>query len=304
MVRVLFLTAILLTGAGFGSGAAEPDGVVILNSNSAIENYRTVESGFTANWRGPLLSMNLGGERFDGKRTWADVQKNKPGLLYCIGSKAYSLAHQMSPDRRIVFSSVINWRRLALGERSYGVSSELPSGMSLTMFRYLFPEITSIGALYSRRYNKEWMENAIAAGREVGITVVGEPLDGPGDLSRGLEALLPQIDVLWLIPDPVALATREAVDIIFTRAEKGGKPIFAYRDIFVSRGALLAISADTPTMGAQAAALARDLMRNRRIPQRVQSPAGSFITLNQKKLAETDITFNDEALDVVNRIVR
>ena len=85
-----------------------------------------------------------------------------PDLIYCIGTKAYLIAQKFVSERNIVFSSIINWQRLPVTEKTYGVSNELHPGMQMTMYRYVFPAVKRIGVLYSKSFNREWLRDAAA----------------------------------------------------------------------------------------------------------------------------------------------
>ena len=58
-----------------------------------------------------------------------------------------------------------------MGKNTYGVSVELLPSMQLTLYRYFFPGINKIGVVYSKDYNKEWLETVIKSAKDVGITI-------------------------------------------------------------------------------------------------------------------------------------
>jgi putative ABC transport system substrate-binding protein len=86
-------------------------------------------------------------------------------------------------------------------------------------------------------------------------------------------------------------------------ARQQKKPVYAYSDVFIEQGAVLAISADFATIGRQSANLA--LMTDKdKVPEgTVQNPAGSTVTLNKCTVDALQLKFNQDALDSVNKIV-
>jgi putative ABC transport system substrate-binding protein len=283
--------------------AEESGGTLVLNSNAAVKNYESAQAAFTANSLEIRAKINLGDSSVDIDQVKKQIQQVNPDIIYAIGSKAYLLAHEIAEDKKIIFSSVLNWQRLPMSENSYGVSNELSPGMQLMTYRYLFPAVKKIGVIYSERFNKEWLSGAIETAEDVGMEIISTPIAESAELMPALEKLLPEVDVLWLISDPVVLASQESVLKIFSESAAMQKPVIAYAEIFSTLGATLVISADISTMGLQAASLARELLEHKKVLQPVVDPAGSYIMLNMKKVKEYGLDLNNEALGSVNQII-
>ncbi len=300
-VVMLFLLLISFPGQVF---AEEGKKILILNSDKSIEKYLLTQTGFESVLTNPRVEIDLGSKWIDEERVKDTIFKEKPGVIFCIGSRAYLLVSQWSGDRKMIFSSVINWRRLPMGKNTYGISAELPVGMQLMMYRYFFPGIKNIGVLYSDVYNKEWLRSVVTQAKEVGIDIVAEAVNKPGDVHSGLKKILARVDALWLISDPIVLSEKESVVEIFEQSKLARKPVFTYDAVFADFGAALIISADIPTIGRQAAGIATEMLGNKNIIDKVQDPAGSYITINLKKVEECGIKLNIEALDSVNQIIK
>lgn len=303
MAIILCLLAWPVPWAISYAASASNGKVLILNSNNAVKKYATIEDSFQANLAKPIARLDMAGERGSSDMLKDNLRNSGAALVYAIGSNAYQWASQ-NAEQPIVFSSVLNWRRQRLRDDAYGIANELPSGMPLSMFRYLFPELKTIGVLYSETFNKEWLAEAVSAAADVHIELIGEKVNAPSDLSDALARLLPRVDALWLISDPVVLATENSAIDLFRQSDAKKKPVFAYDDVYVELGAVLTITADIPTMGIQAAKLAEDLLVAREnVPEHVQNPAGSHVTLNLGRLQRYSINLNREALGSVNRVV-
>lgn len=303
LYRVALLSTVFLLFPATALPDNDDRSVVILNSNAAIKKYALIQETFQANTSKPVKIIDLGNDRNDAATVKAAIAEPGVKLIYAIGSNAYLWASEFADKQKIVHSSVLNWRRMPKKNTAYGVSSELPAGMQLMMFRYLFPDIKTIGVVYNAKFNKEWIDEAVSAAKDVQMNIVGQEIEAPEDLPAALEKLLPKVDVLWLISDPVVLSTEHSAEEIFKRSDNVGKPVFAYSEIFADSGAVLAISADVPTMGMQAAALADDLLAGKTPSDQVLNPAGSQITLNMNKLKAFKMKLNPAALDSVNRII-
>ncbi|MCP4399137.1 MAG: hypothetical protein GY801_17785, partial [bacterium] len=169
LLVMVFSVFLCLSEVGFSSEpcAAEKPAILMLNSDASVEKYRRPQEEFRKTISHSLQIVDI------GKKKWgtADIEEllydEEADLIYCIGTKAFMLAQKYAGETPIVFSSMINWLRLPMSEQSYGVSNELHAGMEMMLFRYIFPEIQTIGVLYSPQYTGEWFKDAKEQAEEI-----------------------------------------------------------------------------------------------------------------------------------------
>lgn len=301
LVLLFWLTAVPLTIAGNVAQAK----ILIVSSDDTVDKYRQVKDAFKLQITPHVERIIDFDARLDEQgATLAKLIKDEtPDLIYSIGSKAYQLAVQYGDDRPVLFSSVINWQRFGRQGNRYGVANELSLSQELSLLRYLLPGLNRVGVLYSPRFNDERIDEARNQVREMGLTLVEQPIAETDNLPERLAALLPRIDVLWLIADPGVLADRASVEHIFATSSAYKKPVYTYSEAFAKYGASLVVSADTPTMGRQAATLAQSILSHEPVKETVQTPAGSRITLNACQLGKLNAGYNADALDAVNQLL-
>ena len=304
LVIVIISVVFDLSGFGFPavSYAEERPAILLLNSDASVEKYRIPQEEFQKTLPDSVTAVDIGKKKWDLADIEELVYDEEPDLIYCIGSKAFLMAQKYAGETPIVFSSIINWLRLPLTEQSYGVSNELHAGMEIMLFRYIFPEIQTIGLLYSPKYTGEWFKDAKKQAEEIDYTILGYDVSKKNPLST-LQKLLPQVDAFWLISDPEVIASKDELRRILEECEKQNVPVFSYHEAFARYGAVLTVSVDIPTIGRQAAGLATELLDGKLPPEKVQFPAGSHIILNMKKIAEYALPYNEEALGSVNEII-
>ncbi|MCF6148336.1 MAG: hypothetical protein E3K37_06725 [Candidatus Kuenenia sp.] len=280
------------------------ENVLIINSDMSIKNYSLAHTGFKSVIPNPKGEIDLGNKWKDEAELEKMIQKSNPAIIYCIGIKAYLFSHKLAKDTTLIFSSIINWRRLTMEENTYGISSELLPSMQLMMYRYLFPKTSKIGVLYSKEYNEEWMQLARDDAKDIGISLVGMPINKKTNIRSALKKLLKNVDAVWLTSDPLVLSKTDSVRNIFQQCDTANIPVFTYSEAFIDAGATLVISADIPTIGKQAARLTLDLLSRQKKKERVNIPAGSHISINLKKVEKNNLLLNTEALDSVNQIIQ
>jgi putative ABC transport system substrate-binding protein len=300
--KILMLLAVVFADTGL----AQANKVLIVNSEKAVYRYETIATEFKKvlqqnaySW----IEFNLD----DHANADADlkqlIQQENPALIYCIGTPAYSLAHNVAPNKKLLFSAAINWRRLNVGEGTYGIANELSPAQEMSLLHYFFPAIKTIGLLYSDKFSREYVETIKKDALASGVNIISKPINDPQDAGEALNDLLPQIDMFWIVSDPVVLSNKESVRQIFQAAQQQKKPVYAYSDVYIEQGAVLAISADIATIGRQSAGLAMLVDHNKVPAGTVQSPAGSTVTLNKCAVDTLKLKFNQDALDSVNKIV-
>ncbi len=304
VVLILFTSICLSLFIPSSLLAREDKGVIILNSDMSIYKYSLAQSELKSKITNLKGEIDLGSKWIDEKKIKKMIYEVNPDVIYCIGSKAYQMAYKLAEKKNIVFSLVINWRRHPIDKGTYGISNEPLQGIQLMMYRYFFKDVNKIGILYSNTYNKEWFDVAVESAKDVGISIIGKSISKPAKIESALNKLLPKVDALWLIPDPMVIYDIESVNKIFKQCQTSGKPIYTYDKAFAGLGATLIMSADIQTMIRQSAQIVSDIQEDRKIEEKVQNPAGSYIILNMKKVEEYGLNLNIEALDSVNEMVR
>lgn len=297
---------ILLTLFGANAGFAQSSKILIVNSDNAVYRYEKIADEFkkvlqqnTYQW----VEFNLDSHADAEAELKQAIQQENPALIYCIGTKAYSLARNYASNKKILFSAAINWRRLNISEKTYGIANELSSAQEISLLRYFFPTVKTIGLFYNDRFSREYVETIKKDALALGIHIVNQSINDAQEISDSLNELLPKIDMFWIIPDPVVLSSKESVQQIFQSAQQQKKPVYAYSDVFIEQGAVLAISADIATIGRQSANLALMINKDKVPSGTVQSPAGSTVTLNKCIVDALQVNFNQDALDSVNKIM-
>lgn len=292
--------AVLALSLGLALAAApSPARVLVVNSDTSVAKYMEVQDAFKETLgASPMTEVDLGKAGESGVRR---ALAENPGVIYCIGANAYQTATKLAKGKQIVLSTAIGWERFKPDPRTTRViANELPAVQQLTLFRHFFPRLQRVGVLYNPAINKQWFEQAVAAGKEVGVEVIGHTVTRSSQVATEMAKLTPKVDVLWLTADPVVLESEVVVQRYFTSADTARKPVFAYSAAFTGLGATLVLAPDMPTIGRQAAGVAQDHAGS----QAVSTPAGSEVTLNLKRVQQLGLEFNREALDSVNHLIR
>ena len=274
--------------------------VLIINSNQSVERYQIAESVF-------LESMS----EYDTRVVNLDTQKQpieylqdvlnneSYDLIYCIGAKALGSIDYIDPNKPVVYTAVLNWRRFQGHANYYGIASELSPQVQLTWFKYIFPEIENIGVFYGEE-NQILIDDAQKTATNLSLKLEALLLRSDEQLMLSAKALLKDIEALWLISDSSTLSSIENVEKLFQLADSLNVPIFSYNPVFMDMGSVMSLVADLPTTARQAALLSMRLLGGSIPSQAVQFPAGSRIILGGDSIDRYKMELNLGALDSVD----
>lgn len=298
----LLICLILLLPGGSLSAAEQVADILLLNTNAAIEKYRTAQEEYQKAVPHTVSNTSIEGFPGDISELYRDIARTPYRLIYCIGTRAYLAALKHAPEKTILFSSIINWRRLPQGDHVYGIANELHPTMHLAHFKTIFPRLKTIGVLYAREFNEQWIALAKESAAYTGISLVTQSVTDMAETRRALQKLLPEIEAFWMIPDPMIISSRNNLIDVIQDCDQHRVPVFSYNELYAPLGVTLIISADESTVGRQAAMISRDLLSGRPPRQKVQLPAGSAISLNLKKVKDFNIPYNPASLEMINQI--
>jgi putative ABC transport system substrate-binding protein len=277
---------------------------LLINSDARLEKYEEAGGGFKKAFLHPVVEMRLDEKKSTLSYIEDLIYDEDPELIYCIGTKAYLIANKYAHKTNRVFSSIINWMRLPRTERTFGVSNELHPGMQIMLFRHIFPDVKKIGVLYSREYNSQWFERSQEQAKDMDVKILGQAISGEENkVISSLKELLPEVDALWLISDPVIMSDNTRFTEVLKECDRRKIPVFSYHETFVKYGVTLILSVDNPTIGRQAAGIALEVLAGEKMEEKVQYPAGSHITLNLNRVRDYGLEYNADALASVNTII-
>jgi len=284
---------------------ADQDTVLILNTRKGIAKYDTVIQHFRKNISYPITEYNLSSGHIKPSKLQSMCSKTTNKLIYCVGSKACKESIPYVKNKKIIFSSIINWQRIVGPKQSsniFGISNEFNSEMLLTLFRLFVPDINDIGIIYSDKYNKEWIEKLKSNAQKVKTNIIAQSISHRKEFYPTMTNLLKKIKVFWLISDPVVMRDQYHLFEITYLCDKYQVPIFSYNSLFIERGVTLTVSADLPTIGRQAASIATNLLSDNISTNQIQYPAGSYISINMSKVKKYHLKINKDAFGLINHI--
>jgi putative ABC transport system substrate-binding protein len=277
----------------------EAQTILVINSNGEVKKYTEAVDEFSKNVNMPFKMLDI------SKMSSNDIKRSLydkyPDIVYAVGAKAYQYANEYLPEKEIYFSSIIDWKRLSLDGKRYGISNELHSSMQLTLVKSIFNNIKTIGIVHSK-YTQNIINDLRQDAEKLGIKILPLAIDADSVNNMQFDDVIKNSDAMMIIADPLFLNNEKAVEKVFHLSKEYKKPVVAYHELFIQYGATLVISADNPTIGRQIASMMESNSNNEKIEE-IQYPAGTNVIFNQKEAVLNGVEFNPDVILFTTAIV-
>lgn len=173
------------------------------------------------------------------------------------------------------------WETLRANQPQAAASAILldqPAERQMRLAGAVLPRGSRLGVLYSAEGGEPDPELGRAA-TAAGLRLVPEGIADAREVIVGLERLLPNVDALLVLPDPVLSASSPARSILLT-SYRFRRPIFAFSRAYVEAGALAAVYSAPEDVAADTLDWVRKTGAGRMSPAR---PAAAFqIAVNRQ----------------------
>ncbi|MFC1705366.1 ABC transporter substrate-binding protein [Planctomycetota bacterium] len=316
LVLVLALTVLSLTTAcqkpspnTEQSRAPKKAGLVAVIASSNRDAYMAPVEPFEDTLGREVNLFNLEGKKDadDRAAVAVEVAKMRPPLIFAVGRDALELARERLPKVPVVFAMVINWKHHGLlkARNVTGIAFEVPPEVQFTQLKMVAPKIRRIGVIHSRD-TLELVDRARKVARNVNVEVKTALVSSPAEVPKAWAKLRGQIDAIWMIPDGKAFDNKGTQFLFLKDAAISARlPFLGASDSFVKAGCLMSLSADYESIGSQAAILADRILEGeiKPVPQEVQSPAGTILTVNVKTAKAIGLAIDDAVLDFADSVV-
>lgn len=259
LILIILALAVLCPG---GAHAAERIALLISSDDAP---YKEAVAGFNEYMGKQGLQpsyelINLGG---DASKAGAAIQKIRLGgfyLIFALGSLATDAVAREIRDIPIVAGLVLRPESLRKGGNLTGVSLEFPLDLQFLWIQKMVPQARTIGVIYSPEENKGKIENAAKLAQKMGLNLEAQEVRTPQEVPDVLERLSKRAQLLWGVPDTVALSMQMAKPILLFSLQNS-IPFAAPSSMWVKAGALYSLDCDYKDVGAQCGEMAAKVLK-------------------------------------------
>jgi len=278
-MRALFLCIALALVGALPAQAAE---VLILLSHRAPA-YSEALRGFHTVYRDAEQTVVLSDyAEVNAERL---VREERPRVVVAMGDRALSAVKRIR-DVPVVALLALNLSQRE-GDGIGGVTLVAAPDQYMRAFAAL--GVSRIGVLYDPGKSGRYVKRVMQEAKQAGVSVLAQQVKGSKEIQSRLEALVDDVDALWVLPDSTVFNTvnMEAF-LLFSMSHN--VPIVTFSSHYLKYGAAAALDLDYFDMGAQAAELTVSKLNNpgsRRVP--IVDPRRTLLRTNESVLKKVGL---------------
>ncbi len=179
-------------------------------------------------------------------------------VVVAVGARAVQLALQQKTVP-VVHCMVLQDAGAYDTATSVGVPLSVSARSRLEAMKRVAPNAKKLGVLYDPRVNARAIAELEAAAKATGHSIVRSTVSSDKDAPAALDALLPRVDGLIVIPD-ATVVTKQFVAFLIARAFDKRVPMLAFSEALVRVGALAALAPQYRDNGKQCARLVKRVL--------------------------------------------
>jgi putative ABC transport system substrate-binding protein len=236
--------------------------IVVLKS-SDVGYYTQAVQGFRQALpaQAHIVEYTLRDGGTDAREVGQSIRAGHPDLVLAVGLNAALAAKLEIPDLPVVFCLVLNPELHGLpADNMTGVLMKIPHQQQLESIKSVAPRARRIGLLVGATHSIEAITTATGQAKSLGLHLITATVSNRAQVPEALKRLLPQIDLLWLLPDQMVI-TEELLPFLLRSTLDAKIPLFGFSSTLVQRGALGALVIDPVEAGQQAGRLATARLR-------------------------------------------
>ncbi len=268
-------------------GTAWGQDIVILKS-ADVGAYNAAASSFKETFPSDIqiLEYDLKGELALGRKLGKKIRASPARLVIAIGLKAALAAKLEILDIPIITSMVLAPAKYDLPRDNMTIIGlGIPIEHQFATVKRLIPEAKRVGVLFDPAKTDHTIQHAKTLARNLGLQFESSPISSPQDVPNKLRALLPKIDVLWLIPDSTVL-TEDSLEFLLRTTLEARIPVVGFSSGLVRSGALAGLYINYSKVGKQVAGLAQKLLNGKSVPQGTLLPPEHVSLAINRQIAE------------------
>lgn len=216
-------------------------------------------------------------------------------IVIGVGTGAAQTLKNNITDKAIIFAAVTSPEKAGLiSDNVTGVSDmNLDAGKSLKLLKEKFPNIKTIGVLFSTSElnSAVQVKNIKKTASEIGLKVIEGGAANANDLVQITDILIDKVDAIYVPTDNLVVSN---ITYVIDKANKKLKPLVVSENISVELGALFAYGIDYYELGKRTAELVKEVLNGKNINQiPYEAMTKTKLYINKETAKKLNITFDD-----------
>ncbi|MEW5767310.1 MAG: ABC transporter substrate-binding protein [bacterium] len=227
--------------------------VVSVVFSSDLEPYQQSWQGFKEflEEKGVALwadEYNLLKEK-EPKVVFSRIKEKRPDIVFTIGTKALKLAKEEIENIPVVFSVVLDPGKI-INPNVTGVSLDISARIKLGEIKRIFPDIKSIGLVYSSKTTPLSRETLDLC-KALELQLITKKIDTEKEFPKVIKEISQQIDGFLMIPDS-KIYFPQSIEYLLLESLRKKFLVIGLSSSYTKAGALISFDCDYKELGRQA----------------------------------------------------
>jgi putative ABC transport system substrate-binding protein len=300
LLAAMVVVAALLTGVF--PARASPAGDVLVICDREIAPYRALLDAFTKACDCKVRVIPPQDVKPEGFESRLKAEGVRAVLAVGVQARTAVEGLRELPVVLALVPQVNSW--IDAHPNRHGIEMALSPRQHLETLRRVFPQAKRVGIIFDPAQSGGYVHEARTAAAALNLVLETREIAQPGELSRHLEGLIRQVDVLWLLPDPTVLQGTN-LDLLLLASFETRVPLYGFARKYVEQGAIAAAHLDPAGLGVQAAGMIRRVSSPTAgaVQERWEYARKAQLILNQKVARKMGIVIDpavQEGADVIH----
>jgi putative tryptophan/tyrosine transport system substrate-binding protein len=190
----------------------------------------------------------------------SELKDNPPMLIYSLGGEATEAVKLNTSTIPIVATMIL---KKTLNKQASNVTGVYLNYPLITQFEWVkkfFPEQRKVAIFFNTNENGQVIQEATKVAEKNGFEVIPIRVETPKELPNALDQLSNKIEILFAIPDEVAMSSKTAREVLLA-SFRNRVPLVGLSESWVKSGALYSLTWDYSDLGKQCAFLSDKLLK-------------------------------------------
>lgn len=226
-------------------------------------------------------------KNFSDENIASEVSSFKPDIIIAVGTNSVKLAELCCPNVPLIYSMVIDSRRIANMKKANQCGIVMESDMDQRLETLLQFKKTAkrIGTVYNSSESEEQFKELQQAARKKNLILDAAPVLSAKDALPAIEAVIGRNDAFMLLFDK-SLLVPQVLEYLFSCSFRSKVPVIGLSEKYASLGALFAVEYDIKDLGVDTWKHTAAFLAGADICTGLQKPTASLRLVINKKIAE------------------
>jgi len=206
----------------------------------------------------PIVDELAADDSVDAAAAAIQTRVSNADVVVAVGARAAQAALKQS-KLPVVHCMVLQDAQSLDGDNSAGVPLAVPAKAQLAALAKVAPKAKRVGVLYDPKLNARFVDDAKAASKSAGVTIVAKAVDTATAAPAALDEIIDSIDAL-LVPPDATVVTKELITFLVARAFTKKLPVLGFSESLARVGTMAALAPSYAQNGKLCAALAKKVL--------------------------------------------